>query len=414
MLQCDEIEYCKIKAHYIADSDLVDEKIEEAVRNIMKSGVAVPGFRKGRAKYEHYKSHFRKNIKGMVKRELIAHAYDDVVFETRMKPLGYPQVLSAELDGLNFWCDLLFLKKPDFEVTGYKDLEIPKPHIEKSSSNMEEEMLQELRTHYGDVVPYGENDFIQEGDQVTMDVLCEMGGEKVDEFSSEGFFHVVGNSSIPNFDDNIMGMSVDEERSFDVTLDSKFTDEFAGKTVKLTIKLHMGTKKTLCALDDDLAKRAGHDDFKKLRTAVSGAVSQKMQALQTSEISQQVISRLLENNDFEVPVWLTLTESQQAVGREGKVWDDLDDNQREAINEVSKKKVKLSLILDSIRDVEPDVVYTDEELVMHLRQRLLDEGRNADQILSSAQVDGTLIGMIASLKDEATMQWVRDNAKIVE
>jgi len=48
-----------------------------------------------------------------------------------------------------------------------------------------------------------------------------------------------------------------------------------------------------------------------------------------------------------------------------------------------------------------------------MRMNIQNSGGNPDEVLSSAQKDGTLIGLIARLKDEGTIQWLIEQSTIV-
>ena len=49
-----------------------------------------------------------------------------------------------------------------------------------------------------------------------------------------------------------------------------------------------------------------------------------------------------------------------------------------------------------------------------MRMNIENSGGNPDEVLSSAQKDGTLIGLVAKLKDEATIQWLVTQSTIID
>jgi hypothetical protein len=122
----------------------------------------------------------------------------------------------------------------------------------------------------------------------------------------------------------------------------------------------------------------------------------------------------LEEHDFKVPDWYVLMESQNAVKGMGGKWSDMSKEDIETINQQSINKLKLSMILDSIRDVEPEAVFSETEIINTMRATIQQSGGNPDEVLSSAQRDGTLIGLIAKLRDEATIQWLIEHSSIID
>jgi trigger factor len=413
-IQCEEYEYCKVKVQYVAEPELVNEKREEALQELQKQRVKVPGFRRGKATVRAIKQNCKKAIEEWVKKELVASAYDDVVYETKMKPIGYPQIFNSQLIDSSFLCDMIFLKKPEFELKDYKGFKIPKPHRETTATDDAEKMIQDLRVRHGDTIPYGEHDFVQEGDQVTMSFECKIDGEVFDPFSNKGELYTVGDNIIPDFDKNILGMTAGEKKEFDIIFVEGVAENLIDKRAKFNVELFMGTKNIPCPLDDSLAQKVGMKTYKELRQYAQGEATRQIKNQELQLINQQVLNTLLENHQFEVPSWLLLMEAQQFAAQQGEKWDDLQDAQKEQVNEICKKKVRLSMILDSIRETEPEASFSDDEIVKTIVARVEDAGQNPKAFLTKAQKDGTLIGIIASLKDEATIQWLVSKCEIIE
>lgn len=448
-IQFEEVEYCKIKVSFVADPEMVAEKRDEALASLKKQNVKVPGFKqsesaktkKRKAKkqktkpvkrrksnkkfdvkntpsYERaLKEKFSSHLDDVVAQELVAEGYDEALYETKIKPIGYPKINNARLDGNTFSCDMLFLKKPDFGLNQYKGFEIPPPSIPTTADEIAARMLQELREQHGDVVPYGEGDFVQEGDSVTMDVDTTVDGEPQEDLTQKGLFYTLnsmGNNEL--FDSHLFGMKAGENQKFDIRFDDKenLNPSLKNKTATFNVTLHMGTKKIPHALDDELAKKVGLKTFSDLHEQALGSASAQIQKQTQMLISNQVINRVLDRHEFEVPTWLFLMESQKFAADQGHKWDDLADEEKINLNEMSKKKVRLSLILDSIRDNEPEAIFSDEEIMNHLRNKLMLEGENANEVLSSMQKSGELFGTIASLKDEATVQWLVTQSIVID
>ena len=80
----------------------------------------------------------------------------------------------------------------------------------------------------------------------------------------------------------------------------------------------------------------------------------------------------------------------------------------------AEKAVKLSLILDAVREAEPDTSFSERELLNGLRMKVSGTGGNPDEFISSAAKDGSLFGIIANMKDSATLDWIIKNSTIVD
>lgn len=397
MLEVNEVEYCKVNVKYTAAPEVVVEKTKKALDELRK--LPVPGFRPGKATDIAIKARYKLRIEQFIKNEMANHAYDDILYETKIQPIGQPQVLDLRLDGNNFNCEMLFLKKPEFELKEVKGLEIPNPHQTVTQAQYVEELLQELRTKNGDSIPFGDGDFIQLGNVITMDYTV---GDNV----QEGVLYTVGQNLLPEFDDNIIGMAPGEEREFNVLLNEVKTP------VKVTF--HMGMKKQLCPLDDVLAQKVGLSTLQDLRNTVEGVAGNRLKQHRDAQLADQISKRLLAMHDFEVPEWLILMEEQSLVQRNNINLSEATDELKAELNTKAKDSIKFALILDSIRKELPEADLSDEEVINLIKNRVNAQGNNPDEFLQKAHKDGTLLGLVASLRNEVTLQYLIDNAKIVE
>lgn len=397
MLEINEVEYCKVNVKYTADPAVVLEKTEEAIKQLKK--LPVPGFRPGKATNLAIKARYKLKIEDWVKREMSNVAAEDCIFETKMQPIGAPQVLDLKFDGKNFNCEFLFLKKPDFELKEVKGLEIPKPHQATNQAGYVEKMLQELRVQHGDSIPYTDADFVQIGDVVTMDYKTSDAGE-------EGMLYTVGSNLLPEFDDNIVGMSAGETREFKLSINEK--------TDSVSATIHMGMKKVPCALDDSLAAKLGIENLNKLREVVEGVATNRLKQDSDSQIANQIKIRLLDMHSFEVPQFLLTMELQDIAKKANLTLDSLSDEEKEDLTTRAKDSIKFALILDSIRQKEPESDLSDQEVLNLIRQRVAGKVPNVEAFLMDMQNKGNLIGSIAQIRNEVALQFLIDNAKLVE
>ena len=85
------------------------------------------------------------------------------------------------------------------------------------------------------------------------------------------------------------------------------------------------------------------------------------------------------------------------------------------INEQSRDKIKLSLLFDSIRENEPDLTFSDQEMIDRIKAFLKEAGNeNPDEALSRLAQSGQLTGAVAALKDKATIEWLVNQSNIIE
>lgn len=396
----EEIGHCKIRVNYIADYDVVAQKRTEAIDQLRH--LPVSGFRPGKATDTAIKLKFKDRIDEWVKREMFSQANDDVIFETKIRPLGSPNVESSKLSGNNFTCQLVYIYKPEFELKLYNGIEIPAPHMEKSVGEITEFLIQDLRKKHGDVRPYEDEDFVQQGDKVTLTYeIAEL------EKKEEGQLYVVGANLFPEFDDNIMGMVPGETR--------KFRTKIGDKVVECEVTLHMGMKSTLCPADDALAQKIGIANYKELISTAQVIANKQYTSIRNQKIGEQITNRLVADHDFDPPEWLVDMDAQHLAAQEGVKWDELDEDIKKKYLERGKNNSKFTLILDSIKQDEPEVDVADAEALEGIKHAVKERGiPNAEEWLQKSMKNGTLHGMVAKFKQDYMLQWLVEHAKVIE
>ena len=125
-----ETEYCKVSIAYMADEDTVKQNRTKILNKMRK--LPVPGFRPGKATDYALRVHYKKEIENNLRQEMLNHANGDILFETKIEPIGQPDVKAISLEGNNFSCELNYLRKPSFDLKQYKELEIPTPHMNET------------------------------------------------------------------------------------------------------------------------------------------------------------------------------------------------------------------------------------------------------------------------------------------
>lgn len=405
-----EVEYCKVQATYLADPEVVKNKKNEFIQELRK--FKIPGFRKGKAPDHVIMAKMGKKIIASIVEQMKAQAYDDIVFESEFKPIGYPKFEDVKIDGDNFSCKMIFIKKPDFALKDLK-FEIPKPVLKTDIESFVQKTIQDIRVNFGEVRPFEENDIVEKGDNITIGFEATIDNEPFEGGKVEGELYQVNNESFPEFDEHLIGMRCSEQKTFSV----KFPDSFeniGGKTAVFNLTVFMGTKTVPKALDDDLAKVCGYETLDDLINGLRVSYSNKAQQELLLNVKQQVISRLLAEHEFIVPGVLVDLETQHLAIMNQVNLKDLSDDEREQFRKLAEQQVRLSLILDSIREKNPESVLSDIDAKTLLLNRAASNNKNPEEFLEEASKNGTLVGLISSLRDEYTIQWVIDQVTLVE
>lgn len=402
----------KFKVHYHAPNDIVAKKREEAFDKFAEKdarNLTLKGFRKGHApKFalrlavgKEYKQYFESKVADL----LLQEAVQQVQYQTGWKLLFQPEVNDLQMDEKTFACELTVCKRPDVKLGEYKGMIIPKPHLEGTLEQQVEATLQKIRVENGDNEPFGDDDTIRLTDKVTMDVEAKEGDAIL--LSQEGTLYTVGDQQIhPKLDEQLIGMKAGEEKEFVTSEDDH--------TVNWKVKVHMGLHVVPCGLDDTLAEKVGLKDLAELREKVTGYCQHQQQQEERTQLKQQILLRLVEATETEIPQYLLDLELELMLRQRQMDAATLSEGDRKFFEDLAGRQIKLALAFDQISQEVPDLQFSDGEVLENLKQKIQESGQDADKMIQEAAEAGSLPGVIASLKHESVVEWLIQQAQVVE
>ena len=411
-IEVKEIEYGKLLINYLAENEDITEKKAEVLKAFRKA--PVKGHRKGKTNQKAIELQYRDQIAESLKRALAENAYHDTIFEKKIRPYGTPKFNSLILAGNKFTCEFEVMVKPDFDLCDFRSFELIKPHEEITFEENVQHMLQELRIRFGTVTPYTETDFIQIGDSIIVDYEGSIDGMKIDRLTAVGEMLTIGKSNLVDFDNSLIGLKVGESREFDLIVPPNGLPSYVGKTIHFKVSVSMGSKNEPCPLNDELAARMGRASFDELRQAVNMQVSSTMQQTLKGKLNEIVANRLVNEIVFRVPEWLVESEAKFIAHNSKMEWDTLQDVDKMQYSTMAEKNVRLALILDRIRDFEPESVLTDQEIFTIIRDNIAKSGKDVDETIKEISKNGYLQVLASRIKDEHTLNFVCMNVKFKE
>lgn len=411
-IQVNETDYCKLLIQASANQDEIQSKRTDVLAEFKPRKVS--GFRPGHAPLDAIKMTFRKEIEEATKQKLVEAAYETARAEHNIRPFGHPHFTFVRLEGGKFSCEFALHKQPDFTLGTYKGFDIPKPTGMMPVDEFAQKMIQELREKNGNMRAYGEDDFIQMGDSVILDFTASVDGEACDDVKGEGKILTVGKIGIPGFSENILGMKSGETREFELFIQDSLDAKYTNKVMKFSVKLIIGSKIEVAPLDDTLATKIGLKDLNELVEKANAMASARVQELEKGTILDQVSRRLIENHDFKIPSWISLPEAQVIVRGNGGDWNQLTDEQKETCIQSAERSVKLSLILEKVRDEEPDTQLSSEELLKIAQANLAEHVKDPSAVMEQLYKTGQLPIFLGRIKDEYTLDFIVKTCNIVE
>jgi len=413
-IEVKEVESCKLMINYTADAMEILNKRGEILSHFKKA--PVPGFRPGKASNDAIRMHYRTQIEESLKRALAEDAYHNTLFEKKLKPHGAPRFNSLLLADGKFSCEFEMHTKPDFELAPYTALQIPKPHEPHSIVELTEKLMQELRVRFGEAAPYTDDDFVQTGDNAIIDYEGSVDGEVATNLCATGEMLTVGASNLDSFDNNLLGMKLGEIREFDLDVPEGGLASLSGKLIHMKVTLVMGSKLTPCPLDDTLAEKMGKKNIDELRELVNGSAVSNVQNKFKAEINLAVANKLVDMNTISVPNWMSLSEAQYLAHNAKMDWATIADTDKEQYLTMADRNVKLSLILDRVREENPEAQLSDQEVfdVIKLNLAKTKVDKPMDEIMEQMNKSGYLQILFSRIRDEHAMDFITKTVQVIE
>jgi trigger factor len=391
----------------------------------------MPGFRPGRAPRAVVKQRFTKEAKDEVVKNLIQHALEHAVADHDLHVVGSPSIddLSVgEDEPMRFKASLEVL--PEFELKEYKSLTLTK-RVERVTDEDVEGVLERFRQSAAEFVPV-EDRPSRDGDFVSVNLAGKFiePPEEEDLKSDDVQIEIGGNNVQSEFSENLRGVKADEVREFRVKYPDDFSSQgLAGKTLDFTATVVAVREKEAPELDDEFARDFGdYENLQQLRDKIRENLVATAEARAESRLRDEVVERILEDYDFEVPS--SLVEPQAAertrefaymLMRNGVPPQTIKEiNWEERMNEArpqAARDLRLSFVLNRIGEAEGVQVSRAEvdAEVERMVQRAQAErmgGEPADHLRARLTKDDSLSSIENRLRYQKALEAVVNHAQI--
>ena len=295
------------------------EKFNDAIKKVYFKSAKyfnIPGFRKGKAPMNIVEKYYGKEIfYEDAFNEVAGEALDEAVKENDLYVVSRPDIDVTQIEkGKDLIFTAVMQTKPEAELGKYKGVEIKKIEYKVTDEDIEHE-LGHMQEHNARMITV-EDRPVESGDIVTIDFEGFVDGKAFDGGKAEGHELEIGsNTFIPGFEDQIIGMKIDEEKDINVKFPEEyFSKELAGKDATFKVKLHEIKKKELPKLDDEFAKDVSEfDTLKELKEDIKSKQQKQNDDKAKYETEDAVIKAVCENVKVDIPSGMIETEVDNMI-----------------------------------------------------------------------------------------------------
>lgn len=367
-----------------ASTDELD-KVKNKVLHALAPRVKVAGFRDGKVPMEVVE----KNIDDATYQsefinEAINTLYIAALKEERIRPVDQPQVSVKKFvpfSELEFTMEIAVVGK--IKLPDYKKIKAKMPETKISAKEIDE-VLKNLQTRAAEKKEVGRVAKLK--DEAVIDFKgVDKKGEPVSGADGKDYPLVLGSGTfIPGFEDNVVGMKIGEEKSFEVT----FPKDYGAKALQnakviFTIKLNKLSEVVEPALDDKFASTVGpFENLKQLKDDIKKQLEHDASHRAERDWEAAIVNELADKTVVAIPeVLLTeqsemiLQEVRQNVVQRGMTFDEFiassgmteEEYKKNEVAPEAERRVKAGLMLSEIADVE-GIDVEPEELEARLQQ----------------------------------------------
>ena len=404
------------------------EKFEEAMKKVYSKTAKyfnIPGFRKGKAPMQLVERQYGSEIfYEDAFNELVPDLYDEAIKENNVEAVSKPDIDITQMEKGK---DLIFTAtvqtKPEVKLGKYKGIEIKKIEYNVSDEEINHELghMQERNSRLISV----EDRPVEEGDITVIDFEGFVDGVPFEGGKAENHELEIGSKTfIPGFEDQIVGMKIDEERDINVKFPEEyFSKDLAGKDATFKVKLHEIKKKELPELDDEFAKDVSEfDTLDELKKSIKEKIEEENKNKEKYETEEEAIKTVCENTEIDIPSGMIELEidnmikdiearlSYQGLKLEQylQMMGKTESEMRTEFEEQAKRSVKSRLVLEAIATAE-DTLPTDEEVTEKIKEMAKQYNRDEKELLENEQLK---LYLADSMKTEKAIDFIVKNAKI--
>ena len=398
---------------------LVQEKMESRFKKLAKE-VKVAGFRPGKVPVSTVKKLYGERVKSEVSGDLIQSTYFEALQQQDLVPAGYPNIVPAEKDeGFEYVAE--FEVYPQISLDAVEGVAINRPNAVVTDADVDNmiEKLRQQKKSWAAVVERSS----KEGDKATLNFSGTSEGENFTDGKVENYaVEIGGKQMIPGFEDELIGLSVGESKTFTVTFPEKYNSEkLAGKAAEFEVELVKLEEPVLPAVDAEFIKAYGveggsAEDFRAdVRVNMERELAQGLK----NKLKTAVLDVLFENINVTLPNALIDQEIQTLMkpyaDRASKAKLKLEDLNlpRDMFENQARRRVALGLILGEI--IKKHEMKVDAERVRAVIDDMAKSYEKPEDVVNWYYADQSRLNDVNQmvLEDQA-VDWVIERAKVTD
>ncbi len=295
-------------------TDALDKAFKDKVKT-----VSVDGFRKGKVPRDIYEKKFGKESLYMPASDyVIDEAFKKALDESKLVPVVQPSVDLKNVDDNGIKFVFKIITKPEVKIKKYKGLNVKPSEVKVTKEEIEHEMGHILER-------YTETRTKESGEVANKDIAIIdfegfKDGKAFEGGKAENYELEIGsNTFVPGFEEQLVGMKVNEEKDIDITFPKDYaSEELKGAKVVFKVKVNEVKEKVERKFDkelfDDLAIE-GVDSKKSLEEYIKKDIASQKEAEVENKYVEDLLEAVSKNVEVDIPEQMVEEEINRLIAR---------------------------------------------------------------------------------------------------
>ena len=362
-------------------ADELDAKVNEKLAEA-QPGIEMKGFRKGKVPMALLKKQFGQRLLGEAMQESVDGAMNKHFEDSGDRPAAQPAVEMVDgedwSEGQDVKVKMSYEKLPDVPELDVSGVKLEKMVVKAGDAEVDE-ALANLAENAQNFEDRKKGSKAKDGDQVVIDFVGKVDGEPFEGGSAEDYPLVLGsNSFIPGFEEQLVGVTADEEKAVEVSFPEDYgAEHLAGKAAVFDVTVKAVKEPKPAEVDDELAKKYGAEDLDALKGQIRERLEAEYSGAARAVTKRALLDALDDMVSFDLPPSLVEAEAKQIAHQ---LWHEdnpdvegHDHPEIEATEEhqkLAERRVRLGLLLAELGQ-RAEVEVTDAEMT----QAIMNQAR---------------------------------------
>lgn len=276
---------------------------QEITRRLGEIGrqVRLPGFRPGKVPMQILRTRFGPSVRGEVLQSTLQASSAEAISERQLRPALPPKVdIVSANEGADLEYKMAIELLPEIPEPSFAELDIERLVVEVPEEEVDGaiERIAEQQRKSEVVERPAEN-----GDILVLDVEGRIGEQEIPGAGGKDRHIMLGaGSSIPGFEDQLVGATAGEQRKVRVTFPGDYAvADLAGKDADFEVDVKEVRRRLPIAIDDELGQAVGLENLAELRQELRQRLQRDYDAASRLRLKRSLLDKLAEGHDFPVP-----------------------------------------------------------------------------------------------------------------